>query len=213
MQGGRNGDEPFIPGRRPDGHVQLKGPDVPASPAVSPADDWRQGIRLGLRLTTAHHPLCGWFQSDRYHVGKIQLCRGCVAAAPAFLLGFAIALFVFHHGLVYAFHVGLIGLLLGVPHGTTYLHRFPSAYRLFAKFAGGTGLGLLLAAVLVLPVPFWSRIVMLAGLAAAFLLLQGLRMRRILATCDACPWRRDWVNCPGFLGHDRHERHEDPFLC
>lgn len=167
-------------------------------PAAPAQDDWREGIRLGLRLATAHHPLCSWFKDDRYRVGPVRLCRGCTAAAPMFALGFFVALLSIFHEPTIVFHVGGFGLLLGIPHGTTYLHRFPSAYRAMAKLTGGFGLGLLITVLLLAPIPLWQQGVLLGGLGASFLVLQGLRMKKILATCDACPWRRDWARCPGF---------------
>lgn len=167
-------------------------------PAAAAQDDWREGIRLGLRLATAHHPLCTWFKDDRYHWGRIQVCRGCAAAIPTFVLGLIIAVAALLHEPAFALHVGGIGLLFGIPHGTTYLHRFPPAYRATAKLTGGLGLGLLITTLLLAPIPPWQRIFLLAGFGVCFLVLQGVRMKKILATCDACPWRRDWARCPGF---------------
>lgn len=168
--------------------------------ATGPRDreSWAYGIRLALRLATAHHPLCSWFHSDRYHAFGLSFCRGCSATVPMFALGIAVFFLVLHfHGLD-PFLVGGIGLALGIPHGTTYLHRFPAGYRAIAKLTGGLGLGLLLPAVFFAPVPLVYQIAFLAGLGVAFLLLQGLRMKRMLAVCDRCPWKRDWNRCPGF---------------
>jgi hypothetical protein len=166
----------------------------------SPADreSWQYGIRLALQLLTAHHPLCTWFKDDHYRWLGRRWCRGCVAALPTLLLGIVLAaLFILQTG-THPYLLAATGLLLGVPHGTTYLKRFTKNYRAFAKLTGGLGLGLLVCAILLSPQPTGIRLTILGGLGACFLLLQGLRMRRMLKTCDQCPWQRNWAQCPGF---------------
>lgn len=169
-----------------------------AGPAPAERETWTYGVRLALRLATAHHPLCAWFQSDRYHLFGRSFCRGCTAAVPLFALGIITFITAIHFFPAGVAPLAVIGLSLGIPHGTTYLHRFAPAYRAGAKLLGGFGLGLLIPGILLAPVPLTYRIIVLAGLGVAFLLLQGLRMKRMLAICDACPWQRDWNRCPGF---------------
>ncbi len=170
----------------------------PTAPAPADRETWSYGIRLALRLATAHHPLCSWFQSDRYHLFGASFCRGCTATIPLFALGIIAFPFAIHFFPAGVIPLAALALALGIPHGTTYLHRFSPAYRATAKLLGGFGLGLLIPAILFVPVPLAYRILVLAGLGVAFLLLQAVRMKRMLAVCDACPWQRDWNRCPGF---------------
>lgn len=153
--------------------------------------------RVAVRLLLQHHPLCKEFAADRIRVAGVAVCSGCLAAAPAALLGLALGVLLVVQG---APRWALLGsaLALGLPQLTTYLHRGGRAWRFAAKAIGGLGLGAALAVAPALPV---ARPWLLGGavlLAAAFAGLQAVRVRSILRTCDACPFRRDWATCPGF---------------
>lgn len=153
---------------------------------------------VAVRLLLQHHPLCHWFAADRIHVAGVALCSGCVAAAPAAGLGLAVGLALAIRDPASAPALVAGGLTLGLPQLTTYLHRGGRAWRFAAKALGGTGLGAVLGAALFLPVSNGWLLAGAAGLALAFTALQALRLRSILATCDACPYARDWDACPGF---------------
>lgn len=93
--------------------------------------------------------------------------------------------------------IAAAGLVLGVPHVWTLLARPTRAARTAAKSLGGFGLALAtVGGLLPLSLPAQMAVTLLAlpPLAA----MVTLRVRRILRTCDACPWRRDWAHCPGF---------------
>ncbi|MEK6975204.1 MAG: hypothetical protein AABY18_02545 [Candidatus Thermoplasmatota archaeon] len=157
----------------------------------------RDEARVAVRLLLQHHPLCGWFASDRIRIGPLTVCSGCLAAAPAACVGLAVGLVLAIKGTP-AEAVVAGGLVFGLPQLTTYLHRGTRGWRFAVKLLGGFGLGALLGGALFLPV---SNAWLVGGavlLAATFVGLQAVRVRSILATCDACPYRRDWDACPGF---------------
>ena len=151
-------------------------------------------VTVALRLALAHHPLCHWFQADRIQVGRIDVCSGCLATWPAFFLlvpfalGFPVAPAV----------LAATGILLAAPQMASYVRRAGRAGRFAAKLAGGAGLALLVADILRTPVPWTWRFAALGAVVAGFALLQAIRLRNLLRTCDACPYRRDWESCPGF---------------
>lgn len=153
--------------------------------------------RVAIRLLLQHHPLCGEFAVDRVRVLGVPLCSGCVAAVPAAALGFVLGLQLIVHGAPSPATFAA-GSALGLPHLTTYLRRGDRAWRFAAKALGGLGLGAVAMSALVLPVPTLLRLAGALAVTALFLGLQGLRVRSILATCDACPYARDWDACPGF---------------
>ena len=155
-------------------------------------------VRVAWRLARAHHPLCRHFRSDVFRRAGGPWCRGCVLTWPLFLLTlFAAPPLVLFTPLAPWQAVG-VGFAMGVPQGMTFLRRFHAPARAYAKAVGGVGLGLVVGAGLLLPVPAAWKIAAAVGLLLAFAALLALRMRSILRTCDACVWRRDWGRCPGF---------------
>lgn len=92
------------------------------------------------------------------------------------------------------------GVVLGLPQFTTYRVRWTRPVRFAIKVLGGAGLGLAVAGGLLLPWPLWAKGVAAVLVLLAFAGMQALRLRSVLATCRACPWRRDWSACPGFQG-------------
>lgn len=153
--------------------------------------------RVAVRLLLQHHPLCGYFADDRLKVAGVAVCSGCLAAVPASMVGLVGGIAWILHG---APSVAVLagGLVLGLPQLTTYLHRGRRPWRFAVKLLGGLGIGAVVASAPFLP---WPRAWVLAGFVAlglAFVALQAVRVRSILATCDACPYHRDWDACPGF---------------
>ena len=154
-------------------------------------------IRLGLHLGLAHHPLCSRFRADVVHVGRAHLCSGCLATWPAFALVLPMALLARLQGAP-AWALLAAGLVLGLPQMASYGWRRSRAERAAAKVVGGAGLALALTGLLGLGLPGPALLGVLIAGGAGSIALQGLRMRAILATCDACPFRRAWDRCPGF---------------
>ena len=58
-------------------------------------------------------------------------------------------------------------------------------FRIFAPFLGPLG---------------WAAVLAIGAGLATLMALQVARLRQVLATCDACPYRRDWEACPGVVG-------------
>lgn len=158
-----------------------------------------RGVRAGIRLAFRHHPSCGWFAADVVGLGPVRICQGCLATWPLFVLSFFLALRLLPTS--WAWGACVLGLLAGVPQLVSYLWRAPRAWRVTTKLLGGSGLGLLIVGILLLPVATPWKFAAYAAMGPAFLALQAVRLRSILRTCAACPWKRDWEHCPGFLGH------------
>lgn len=159
----------------------------------------RRSVRLGLHLGLAHHPLCSEFRSDVVRLGRVHLCSGCLATWPAFAIAMPLALLARFDG---AAPLGLVaaGLALGLPQMASYRWRLSRLERAAAKAVGGVGLAMALAGVVTAGWPMGAVVALLAAGALASVALQVVRLRAILATCDACPFRRDWEACPGFDG-------------
>lgn len=156
-------------------------------------------VRAGLLLSLAHHPVCSSFSQDVVRIAGLPVCAGCLATWPAFLAALPLAVLARLDGAP-ALALLALGATLALPQMTAYLRgrgRRSRAERTVAKVLGGAGLGTALAAVLTSGWPL--------GLAAAAIGLgvavtgglQLLRLRTVLATCDACPYKRDWEACPG----------------
>jgi hypothetical protein len=157
----------------------------------------RDAVRIGLHLGLAHHPLCSEFRSDVVRVGRVHLCSGCLVAWPSFLLSLPFAILWRLDGAP-AWPLLAVGLALGAPQLASYLRRGSRAERATAKALGGSGLALVFTGLLGLGWPgFWLVGALSVG-GVASLALQAVRLRAMLATCDACPFRRQWESCPGF---------------
>lgn len=154
-------------------------------------------VRVALRLLLEHHPLCSVFASDSVRLGAVAVCSGCLAAGPTALTAFAGAFALVFTG-TSAPALFVAGGVLGLPQLTTYLHRGTRGWRAAVKILGGFGIGLVTGSAWFLPVPRWVLLVGATTVAAAFAALQAIRVRKILRTCDACSYRRDWDRCPGF---------------
>jgi hypothetical protein len=157
----------------------------------------RRSIRLGLLLGLAHHPLCTEFRDDVVRVGRLHVCSGCVATWPTFLVTLPLAL-AWHLQGTSALAMLAAGLALGVPHLASYGWRGSRLERAGVKALGGVGLAGVVVGALTAGWPLWVLVVLLAAGLVASVGLQAVRMRSILATCDACPFKRDWDSCPGF---------------
>lgn len=163
---------------------------------------WRASGQAALALALQHHPLCGNFRADRFRLGRAAVCSGCAMALPGVLAGLALGTWMVL-GLWWGpWPILAAGFTLGAPQALTYVWRFGRPVRAAVKALGGLGLGLAVAAWLFLDAPWSARITGAILLTLAFVALQAVRMRSILRTCRACPWRMDWDNCPGFrTGH------------
>jgi hypothetical protein len=130
-------------------------------------------------------------------VGRLHVCSGCLATWPAFLLAIPVALMVRMDG-ASAGALLSSGLVLGLPQMASYGWRLSRLERAAAKAVGGIGLALVVTGVLA---SGWPVLVLVAAVALGMLAslgLQAIRLRSILAVCDACPFKRDWETCPGF---------------
>lgn len=175
---------------------------------VSPQISWLRQAHVAVELALAHHPLCHYFSSDVARWRNLRFCLGCVAAIPAFVVGLVAA----WAGIAAGFPAAtacMIGLSLGVPQAVSYFRRRGRSARVATKIVGGLGLGFLVSGLLLLPASALVIFLAFAVLSLAFLGFQLLRLRKILATCRACPWKMDWENCPGF--RPRTERESQPF--
>ena len=159
----------------------------------------RRSVRLGLHLGLAHHPLCTEFRTDVVRIGRVHVCSGCLATWPAFALAFPFAVLALKDGAP-ALALLLAGLALGLPQMATYRWRMSRRERAAAKAVGGVGLAMVVAGALAAGWPVVALATVLAAGMLASLALQVVRLRSILATCDACPFKRDWEACPGFDG-------------
>lgn len=160
-------------------------------------------VRAGLLLAVAHHPVCTSFRHDVVRLGGLPVCAGCLATWPAFLLALPLAAQARLDGAP-ALALLAVGFTLAVPQMTAYLRRpgpgRSRGGRAVAKVLGGAGLGVALAAVLTSGWPLWAAAAAIGAGVLATAALQAVRFRRLLATCDACPYRRDWEACPGVAG-------------
>ncbi|HUR25079.1 MAG TPA: hypothetical protein VM327_03575 [Candidatus Thermoplasmatota archaeon] len=129
----------------------------------------------------------------------MHVCSGCLATWPVFALAFPLTLAARLDG---ASGWGLLtaGLVLGLPQMATYSWRRSRLERAGAKAIGGAGLALAVTGVLAAGWPGLALVAVIALGMLASLALQVVRLRSILATCDACPFKRDWEACPGFTG-------------
>jgi hypothetical protein len=157
----------------------------------------RQAIALGLRLGLAHHPLCTEFQTDFVPVGRLQVCSGCLATWPAFFATLPLALAWRLDG---AAPLAMLaaGFAMGIPQLASYGWRGSRLQRAGVKALGGVGLAGVVVGAFTAGWPLWGLAAVLAVGLVACIALQWVRMRSILATCDACPFHRDWDSCPGF---------------
>ena len=159
----------------------------------------RRSVRLGLHLGLAHHPLCSEFRTDVVRLGRLHVCSGCLATWPVFLLALPLTLMARLDG-ASGWALLWAGLVLGLPQMASYRWRLSRLERAAAKAVGGVGLAMVVTGVLA---SGWPGVVLVAVLAAGMLAsfgLQLIRLRSILATCDACPFKREWETCPGFTG-------------
>ncbi len=148
---------------------------------------------VALKLAVRHHPLCDRFDSDRFG----PFCSGCAMFVPAFVAASFVAATAWLGG-ASAWAMLLAAATLGLPQLLTLRWRFSRPLRAAIKVLGGFAVAGALFSLLVLPVGWPVRGALLALMAAAFATLLVVRMRSILATCDACVWQRDWGRCPGF---------------
>ncbi len=152
------------------------------------AEAWT-AIRLALR----HHPLCDRFDADRFG----PICSGCAVFWPAFFVAGPAAASLWLQG-TSAWVLLAVGVVVGLPQLPGLRWRFSRPTRAVIKGLGGLAVGAALFAVIVLPVSWWLRGGLLACMGLAFVAILAIRMRSILATCNACVWKRDWGRCPGF---------------
>jgi hypothetical protein len=90
------------------------------------------------------------------------------------------------------------GFAMGIPQLASYGWRGSRLERAGVKALGGVGLAGVVVGALTAGWPLWALVPTLTAGLLASVGLQAVRMRSILATCDACPFRRDWDSCPGF---------------
>lgn len=160
----------------------------------------RSHLLVALRLSLAHHPLCHHFSSDRFG----PVCSGCALFVPAFATTMPIAVAALLAG-ADSTAMFLAGAVLGLPQLAGMRLRWGRPARAAVKLLGGVGVATANVGLVMLPVPLPVKLALLALELAAFAGILALRMRSILATCHACPWRRDWEACPGFVPGARRE--------
>lgn len=157
----------------------------------------RRAIRTAGRIVLAHHPSCSTFSSDMVIRGRV--CAGCAWTWPIFLG--ALAVLVVLHPRIDAWALLAGGIALGTPQVATIFVKTSTMARRAAKALGGLGLACAVWGTYQLPVPAGAKLgIVLAGL-AAFGVLLGFRMARLMQVCRACPYRMDWENCAGMIGH------------
>jgi hypothetical protein len=162
---------------------------------------WSDGARLAWRLLFSHHPLCSRFRSDTFLLGGVRVCSGCLLTWPAFLLFFAGFVFVGspfspETAIVVGLSIGLLQVLSATVVRARWFSRM-------AKVLGAPALALVVWGILWLRLPLPSLALVIAAGTAGFAALIVIRMRCMLAVCQACPYKMDWEICPGFLGHGR----------
>ena len=157
-------------------------------------------VRAGFLLAIAHHPVCTRFRHDVVRLGGLPVCAGCLATWPSFLVALPLAIQARLDGAP-ALALLAVGVALAVPQMTAYARpRQSRAQRAAAKVLGGAALAVALAAVLTSGWPLWAAVTAIGAGVLATAALQAVRLRGMLAACDACPYRRDWEACPGFAG-------------
>lgn len=157
----------------------------------------REAVSIGARLALAHHPLCSTFRSDVVLVGGVAVCAGCLALWPAVLVGFPLGLMALLRG-ADALPLLVASVTTGWAQLAGTLRRGSRAERAMAKGMLGLGIGVGLAALLAVGLPGLAIAAMVAAGGVGAVVLQVVRARSILRTCDACPYRRDWAQCPAF---------------
>ena len=171
-------------------------------------EETRQGLRLGGLLALAHHPLCAPFGGDVLRVGTIRLCVGCLATWPLFLV--TLVAIPLSGWWTSPPEMLALGLLLGLPQAIVAARGSPRLWSIAAKAVGAPGLALVVLAILLFPGPAWQRLLLASVGTLGLGLLLGLRLRRMLARCGACVWRRRWADCPGMLRHQEGWRDPPP---
>jgi hypothetical protein len=158
-------------------------------------------VRTGLLLSMAHHPLCTRFRHDVVRLAGLPVCSGCLATWPVFLLLLPVAVQARLHGAP-ALALLAVGVVLALPQVTAYRRRGrrSTSARTSAKVLGGAGLAAALAGALTAGWPLFAVVAAIGTGVLATAALQAVRLRGMLATCDACPYRRDWEACPGMVG-------------
>lgn len=157
----------------------------------------RRGVRVGVRLAFAHHPLCRRFDGDVLH-RRLPVCSGCALTWPLFFLSLPLAYLGLVRDVMSPWGCVLVGVAMGLPQLTTYVVRWPRPARRLIKAAGGVGLAFAVTGGLLLPWSMAAKAVAAGLVLLAFVGMQALRMRRVLKVCRACPWGMDWRRCPGF---------------
>lgn len=157
--------------------------------------------RAGLRFALSHHPRCTVFASHvaapRIVGRRVALCLGCLAFWPALMAGMPL-------GAALAAQAGwlvavLVGGILVQAQWLSYTGLAQSrAARIATKATFGLGVAVGGSGVMAAPLALGWRVALLVALVAAAGAMQSLRWFRMQRQCDACPWQRDWANCPGF---------------
>lgn len=162
-------------------------------------------VRAGALLAVAHHPVCTSFRHDVVRLGGLPVCAGCLAMWPTFLVVLPLALQARLDGAP-ALAMLAAGAALALPQVALYVRAGPTrprrsrAERSVAKVVGGAGLAIALTGTLTSAWPLVAIVAAIGAGVVATLALQVVRLRTVLATCDACPYRRDWDACPGVVG-------------
>lgn len=166
-------------------------------------------FRALLPFALAHHPTCSAFREDvlvvRVGRRRALLCVGCAAFWPAVLVGVPATLLLMSAAPL-AWWVPLpVATALGFAQLLSYAGWTTTRRRKVAvKLALGSGAAAALSSIALAPVPLAARAAGIALLGVAALGAQMLRLPRLLAICDACPWRRQWDRCPGFAPINDH---------
>jgi len=166
--------------------------------------------RAVLRFGLAHHPTCSVFAGDLVvaRLGRFRtpVCIGCATFWPTFLVAVPLLFLLASRAAVpwWAFLGG--GVVLSAVQTFSYMRlarRRPA--RIAVKMVLAVGVASVACALVLAPAPAAVRVGVGLVLFAGYGALQTLRVRNIFATCDACPWRRDWQRCPGFVPFTDHK--------
>jgi hypothetical protein len=165
-----------------------------------------------LRFALAHHPTCSLFARDVIAVHgfgrKAPLCAGCVAFWPALLLGFPllVGFASLPWWVLFAGGATLALVQLASYAGLSASRGAKLAVKALVGLAGAS----MVAGLVQAPWPLVARILAILALIIVAGAMQTLRLRKIVATCDECPWKRDWQHCPGFAPLNDHRPGEMP---
>ena len=149
-------------------------------------------------LLLSHHAFCRKFEGHVIKVRNVRICLGCISIYPAFIIA-TVALFILRDTIDGVFPPWCF-LFIGIPF--VILRFIPIHTRaVHTMFNAGTGAGtgMMFVGLMLSPMPWVLRLLVLAGLATLASYLYFRRFMRHLRICDkVCRYQRNWSRCPGF---------------